>query len=139
MTVKREDPDFDLIRSSIGSAIKSAELNRLGWRANNLLDLYQETYQENKQLRKERDEVIEANNSVAVCSDHTREIVFFDGCVICEINRLRDIVRDLDRACPPGRVTLFRHKEPETGMDCKKGFTIEFEHGTLTYEPEKGE
>jgi len=42
------------------------------------------------------------------------------------------------------KVILYRHKEPEIGLDCSKGFTLSFFEGeeevaTLTYEVEDKE
>ena len=41
------------------------------------------------------------NQSVSVCQDHTREVVNYDGCVICDIDRLQSELeacrRDADR------------------------------------------
>jgi len=63
-----------------------------------------------------------------------------DECVEkdAEIERLQARVRELETAVPPGRVTLFRHGEPETGLDCRQGWTVEFDHGELVYDPNIG-
>jgi len=48
--------------------------------------------EEIERLNGEVEALLETVESTAVCRNHTWEITAFDGCVICEIERLRSVV-----------------------------------------------
>ena len=54
-------------------------------------------YQENLALETEIKQLREVNESISVCKDHTWEIQAFDGCLVCEVERLRARVDELER------------------------------------------
>jgi hypothetical protein len=51
--------------------------------------------EENKRLREQLEAATKWNHSVAVCKDHTADIVEHDGCVICRIQELEDEVQTM--------------------------------------------
>jgi len=76
-----------------------AEVERLEQRVNHAEKAKRHAEQERRldqeritQLEQERDEAVNANHSVAVCSAHTSEVIG-TGCVVCERDEARDACR----------------------------------------------
>lgn len=80
----------DIIQKLKDKNKKLQEKNKeLTMRYKNLSDEYE-------RLSAERDVLLEANHSVAVCKNHVKEIISRNGCVVCDLFNLEDRVSSIE-------------------------------------------
>ena len=71
----------------------------------------------NYDLHKQLERIEAVNHSVSVCEDHTTEIVTFDGCLVCENNKLKAAIWDLIAGAPAYDIPIVAEMIKEYGCE----------------------